>query len=108
MARRGEDLLPWRHLRDRAEIHDGNAVRHVLDDRQIVADEEQREAELPLQILQQVDDLRLDGDVERRDRLVADDQFGFRGKRPGDADTLALAAREFMRSAAQRVARQAY
>ena len=63
----------------------------MLDDRQIVADEEQREAELALQILQQVDDLRLDGDVERRDRLVAHDQFGFGGKRAGDADALALA-----------------
>src|SRR6266511_1955008 len=108
MPRRGEDLLPWRHLDDLAEIHDSNAVGHMLDNSQIVADEEQREAELPLQILQQIDDLRLDGDVERRDRLVADDQFGFRGERPGDADALALAAREFVRPAAQRVARQAY
>src|SRR3954447_25773982 len=101
MLRCGEYLLPWRHLDDLAEIHHGNAVRHVLDDREIVADEEQRETELALQILQQVDDLRLDRDVERRDRLVADDQFGFGGERPGDADTLALAAREFMRPAAQ-------
>ena len=108
MPRRGEDLLLRRHLDDLAEIHDGNAMRHVLDNSQIVADEEQREAELPLQILQQVDDLRLDGDVERRDRLVAHDQFGFRGKGPGDADALALAAREFVRPAAQRVARQAH
>src|SRR5258705_8932809 len=108
MPRRGEDLLPWRHLADLAEIHDGTAVSHVLDNRQIVADEEQREAELPLQILQQVEDLRLDGDVERRDRLVADDQVRFCGKRPGDADALALAAREFVRPSVQRVAWQAY
>src|ERR1700682_2554657 len=60
MLRRGEDLLPGRHLDDLAEIHDCDTVRHVLDDRQIVADEEQREAELLLQILQQVYDLRLD------------------------------------------------
>src|SRR3954447_10762660 len=52
MLWRGEDLLPWRHLDDLAEIHDGNTVRHVLDDSQIVADEEQRETELALQILQ--------------------------------------------------------
>src|SRR5882757_2703738 len=92
MPGRAEDLLPGRHLDDLAEIHDGDTVRHVLDDRQIVADEEQREAELPLQILQQVYDLRLDGDVESRDRLVADDQFGFRRKCPCDADALALTA----------------
>src|SRR5215213_6678616 len=52
MPRRGEDLLPWRHLDDLAEIHHGNAVRHMLDDCEVVADEEQREAKLALQILQ--------------------------------------------------------
>src|SRR3981189_1893759 len=108
MLRRGEDLLPGRHLDDLAEIHDCDTVRHVLDDRQIVADEEQREAELLLQILQQVYDLRLDGDVERRDRLVADDQFGLRRECPCDADALALTAREFVRPAVQRVAWQAH
>ena len=34
------------------------------------------EAELALQLAQQVEDLRLDRDVERRDRLVGDDQPG--------------------------------
>jgi hypothetical protein len=29
-----------------------------------------------LQVVEQVDDLRLDRDVERRDRLVAEDSFG--------------------------------
>src|ERR1700726_178101 len=78
MPRRGEDLLPGRQLDDLAEIHHGDTVRHVLDDREIMADEEQRETELLLQILQQVDNLRLDRDVERRDRLLANDQCGFR------------------------------
>ena len=68
MLRRGEDLLPARHLDDLAEIHDCDTVRHVLDDRQIVADEEQRETELLLQILQQVDDLRLESSATTVDR----------------------------------------
>src|SRR5262249_60387772 len=63
VLRRSEDLLPWRHLDDLAEIHDRDTVRHVLDDREIMTDEEQRQAKFPLQILKQVDDLRLDGDV---------------------------------------------
>jgi hypothetical protein len=53
-----------------------------------------------LQVLQQVDDLRLDRDVERRDRLVADDELGLDGERAGDADALALAAGELVRAAA--------
>ncbi len=97
-----------RHLDDLAEIHHGDTVRHVLDNREIMADEQQRKAELALQILQQIDDLRLDGDVERRDRLVADDQFGFGGQCASDADALALAAGKFVRPPAQRVTRQAH
>jgi hypothetical protein len=42
-----------------------------------VADEQIGQPELALQVLHQVDDLRLDRDVQRRDRLVADDEFGF-------------------------------
>ncbi len=57
------------------------------------------EAELVLQVLEQVEDLRLDRDVERRDRLVADDQLRLERERAGDADPLALAARELVRVA---------
>ena len=49
-----------------------------------------------LKVLEQVDDLRLDGDVERGHRLVADDQLGAHRERARDADALPLAARELM------------
>ena len=100
------DLLPWRHLDDLAEIHDRDTVRHVLDNREIMTDEEQRQAKFPH--LKQIDDLRLDGDVERRDRLVADDQVRLRRERPCDADALALSALEFVRPSVQRITRQAH
>ena len=48
--------------------------------------------ELRLQILQQVQDLSLDGHVQRGHRLVADDELGLQGQRPGDAHPLAAAA----------------
>ena len=95
-----------RHLDDLAEIHHRDAVGHVLDDGEVVADEQERQAELLLQVLQQVDDLRLDRDVERRDRLVADDEVGLGRERAGDADALALPAGELVRPAVHRVARQ--
>src|SRR5256885_10623543 len=44
------------------------------------------------EVLEEVDDLRLDRDVERRDRLVADDERGLHGERPRDAHALALSA----------------
>jgi hypothetical protein len=65
-----------RDLDQLAEIHDRDAVADVLHHREVVGDEEIGEAEALLQVLQQVDDLRLDRHVERGDRLVADDQVG--------------------------------
>src|SRR3954452_2334978 len=52
---------------------------------------------LALQVDQQVDHLRLDRYVERRHRLVAHDQAGAQRQRAGDADALALPARELVR-----------
>ena len=70
-------------LDDLAEIHHGDTVRHVLDDGEVVADEQQGQPQLPLQILQQIDDLRLYRDVERRHCLVADDEVGLGGQARG-------------------------
>ena len=57
------------------------------------------ELQARLQLEQQVQHLRLDRDVERRDRLVGDDQARVGGQRAGDADALALAAAEGVREA---------
>ena len=50
-----------------------------------------------LQLAQQVEHLRLDGDVERRRRLVGDDQRRLAGERDRDHHALAHAAGELMR-----------
>jgi hypothetical protein len=47
----------------------------VAHDVEVVGDEDVGEPELALQVLEEVEDLRLDGDVERGDRLVADDEL---------------------------------
>ena len=67
----------------------------MLHDAEVVGDEQIGEAELLLEILQQVDDLGLDRDVQRRDGLVADDQLGLERERSCDADPLALAAQNW-------------
>src|SRR3546814_18938501 len=56
-------------------------------------------SQLALQLVQQGDDLRLDGDVEGGHRLVADDELRVEDQRAGDADALALAAGELVRIA---------
>ena len=99
MPRMRVELLASRQLDDLAEVHDRHAVAHVPHDRQVVGDEDQRQPEVALQVAQQVEDLRLDRHVERRDRLVGDDQLRLQRERARDADALALAARELVRVA---------
>src|SRR3546814_12916668 len=52
-----------------------------------------------LQVAQQIDDLRLDRNVERRYRLIADQQFRPHDQRARDRDALTLATGEFTRMA---------
>jgi D-alanyl-D-alanine carboxypeptidase (penicillin-binding protein 5/6) len=77
-------------LDDPPEVHHRDAVADVLDDREVVRDEQISEAELGLEVLQQIEDLRLNGHIERRNGFVADEQIGPQGQCPRDADTLRL------------------
>ena len=86
-------------LDDLAEIHHRHAVRHAFDHGHVVRDEQIGQAHARLQIKHQVDDLRLDRHVERRDRFVGDDQLRLERQRARDADALALAAGELVREA---------
>ena len=81
----------------RARVHDGDAIRLLGDDAEIVRDEQQREAEARLQIAQQIEDLPLDRDVERGRRLVGDEQPGLAGEGRGDQRALAEAAGQLVR-----------
>ena len=76
MQRVAEQHFARRELDDAAAAHHRDPVGDVVDHRQIVRDEQIGEAELLLQVLQQIEDLRLHRNVERRDRLVADDRSG--------------------------------
>src|ERR1700693_87575 len=59
-------------------------------------DENQRQPELALELEQQRGDLGLDRNIQRGQRLIADDQFGLDDQRTRDADALRLAARELV------------
>src|SRR5262245_59294147 len=87
------------NFHDAPGAHHGNSVGDIVDDREIVRDEEVSKAQFLLQIHQQIQDLRLDRNIERRGRLVADDKVGPQGKRPRDPDTLTLASRKTVRIA---------
>ena len=97
MLRRGEDVVGLGDLDEPAAVHHGDAVADVPHGREIVRDEEVREAEAPLQVHQEVEDLRPHRDVERRHRLVADDERRIGRERSGDRDALPLPAGELQR-----------
>jgi len=96
-----------RHLDDPTEVHHCDAIGDVPHDSEVVRNEQVREVELLLQPLEEIDDLRLDRDVECRHRLVRDDEVGIERDCAGQADALALAARELVRVTPGRIGREA-
>ena len=88
----GEQGAGGRHFREFAQIHDGDPVGEVLHHVQVVRDEQVGQVILRLQVLEQVDDLRLNGHVQSRDRLVAHDQLRVQRQGARNADPLALPA----------------
>ena len=90
-------LVSVSHLDHPAEIHHCDAIRDVAHHREVVGDEQVGEAELLLQVVEQVEDLRLDRHVECRHGLVQHDERRVERQGSGDADPLPLTARELVR-----------
>ncbi len=95
----GVDQLARRHLRKRPQVHHRHAVADVLHHAHVVGDEQVGQAQVALQLLQEVEDLCLDRDVQRAHRLVADEQVRLEHECPRDPDPLALPAGELVRIA---------
>ena len=76
--------------------HD-DTVGAVGGNAEIMGDQQHRGADLAPEIIDQIEDAALDGDVERRGRLVSDDQLGLERDGDGDEDALAHAARQLVR-----------
>ena len=83
VLRVGVERLGRRDLDDAAEVHHRHAVADELHHLQVVGDEQEAQAELLLQVGEQVHDLRLDRHVEGADRLVGDDQASGSPRAPG-------------------------
>ena len=83
----------WRALLDdAAEIHNGNVIRDLPHDLEIMTDEEIGHAEMCLYVLQKIDNLSCHGNVESRNGLVADDKFGVEHQCAGEDSPLSLPA----------------
>jgi len=81
------------------QVHDQNALANVLHHSQIMGHEQIRHTMITLEVLEQIDDLSLNGHIQRAHRLVADNQPRLDRQGTGDSNTLALPSAEFMRVA---------
>ena len=82
-----------------AEIHDHDAIRNKTNHVQVVRDEKICQRQAAAEVDQKIQHLRVDRFIERRDRLVHDDQSRVEAQRARDIDTLALASGKLVRMA---------
>ena len=81
------------------QIHHRDPVAGMLDQRQVVRNKEIGNFFTLLNIHQEIHNLRLNGDIQSADRFIADDHARRKSQGARDADSLTLAAAEFMRVA---------
>ena len=84
-------------LDDPAGVHDEDLVGDLGDDAEVVRDQDHGRVEVVVQAVDQLEDLRLDRHVERRRRLVGDQDVRVARERHRDHRALAHAARELVR-----------
>ena len=77
---RGEDFCGRAGLDEAARLHDGDSGGELRDYGDAVRNQEQREGKFELELLEQLEDLRADGNVEGGDGFVGDDKFLYRVK----------------------------
>ena len=97
VRRLGQHLLGAALLDAATGVHHEDVVGRLGHDREVVGDEDDRRAELLLEVVDEVEDLRLDGDVEGGRRLVGDEQLRVVDQAERDHGALAHTARELVR-----------
>lgn len=88
---------------DAPQIHHSDSITDITNDRDIVRYKQVGQIQLSFEFVQQFDDLGLDGDIQRRHRLVANNEARFHDQRAGDTDTLSLTSGKLMRIAIEHI-----
>ena len=88
-----------------AGVHDHHRLRRLGDDAEVVRDQDHADVEVALDLVDQLEDLRLHRHVERGRGLVGDQHVGVVDERHRDHRALPHAARELVRVVARAVAR---
>ena len=91
-----ENILITGKLYHFPQVHNKNLIGNMLYYRQIMCDKQIGKISLLLQILHQIQDLCLNGNIKCRYRLIAYNEFRIQCKRPCNTDPLASAAIKLM------------
>ena len=78
-------------------LHDDDAIADLGCDAQVMGDEQHGQAEVSTNLVEQIEHLRLDRHVKRRNSFIRNQNCRFHRERSRDADPLTLSARELMR-----------
>ncbi len=97
MQRMSEDFADRCFLHLAPGVHHHDALGHFGDHAEVVRDQHDRRAQPRFQVAHQVEDLRLDRHIQRRGRLIGDQQFRIARQRHRDHHTLTHAAGQLVR-----------
>ena len=92
MLRVAEDAPYGSDLRDPSTVKHENLVADFTNDAHLVSDEDDRDLESPVDVLEQTQNRKRRFRVESRRRLVAEQNIGAMNESTGDADALFLSA----------------
>ena len=79
MLRIAEEFVDWGFFYDFPRIHDGYSVSHRSNDRKVMGDQKHPHLTFPLSRSQVLQDLRLDGDVQRSRRFIGYQESWIKG-----------------------------
>lgn len=79
-----------------AMLHDRDPVTDLIDHGKVMGDKQQCNPTLPAQFIEQLEDLRLYGNIKSGGGLIGDDQDRIVSQCHGNTDPLALSSRELM------------
>jgi hypothetical protein len=106
MLRSTKNLRGGAGFDDLAAVQNGDLIGEMYGHGEIVGDEEIGEAELGLEVEEEIGDLGLDGTVEGRESFVEEKELRFESEGASEGEALLLAATELVSRLVGRIARQ--
>jgi len=96
MKRVGEKCLAPRLFNDMPRVHHRNVIGHARHHAEVMGDQQDGHSRIFLQLLQQLQDLGLDGDIQGGSGFIGDEQLRLARQGNGDHHPLLHAAGKLM------------